>query len=83
MKYEVPAGVSAAGLAAVEPHLAAAVGVGIGIFGLARRLRGGRRAQRATSPTAYLLEVEKQLSPESALERAGRMLRLVSGASRR
>jgi hypothetical protein len=79
MKYELPAALSAIGLAAAEPHLAATAGVALGLFSVVRGVRQARRARQTANPAAYLLEVQKELAPERALARMRRMLGVVSG----
>ncbi|MEH1130312.1 DUF6236 family protein [Micromonospora sp. CPCC 206061] len=78
-KFELPAGLAAAGLLA-QPQLAVAGGVALGALGLRRATRAKARAAR-TAPAAYLLSVQETLAPQTWLSRVIAAARRAAGLS--
>ncbi|MFE4413604.1 DUF6236 family protein [Streptomyces sp. NPDC056821] len=72
LSFEVPAAVAsvAGGVLAGQPLVGATTGAVFAIAGLRRNQTRESRALLAASPIAYLLSVERDLSPRSLLKRA-------------
>uniref|UniRef100_A0AAU2A6C6 DUF6236 family protein n=1 Tax=Streptomyces sp. NBC_00093 TaxID=2975649 RepID=A0AAU2A6C6_9ACTN len=82
LKFAVPAALT--GMASgvyTGPVVSATAGITFALAGLARTATGERRARRASSPSAYLLSVEKGLEPRSLVRRVCRRIPGVGGAS--
>jgi hypothetical protein len=77
-RFELPAGLAAAGVLASQPHIAAAAGIAAGAVAIRR---AGRRRARATSlaPAAYLLSVRETLTPQTWITRVVRAMRRIAG----
>ncbi|MFD8767045.1 DUF6236 family protein [Streptomyces mirabilis] len=71
LKFELPAAASAVGGGALagQPVVGAALGAVFAVAGLRRAATQQRHALLATSPTAYLLSIERGLEPSSLLRR--------------
>ncbi|WFB11967.1 DUF6236 family protein [Streptomyces sp. LX-29] len=72
LKFELPAGIAAAGGGALagQPVLGTAIGAAIALSSLHRQAGQDRGDLRSTSPVAsYLLSVEQALAPRSLIHR--------------
>jgi hypothetical protein len=80
-KYEVPAlaGLIAGGVLAHDSLLAGGAAAAVGLLGLIRGHRHNRATYRAHSPVSYLMLLEDQLGARSALDRAARQIRKITG----
>jgi hypothetical protein len=78
-KFQLPAGLAAAGLLA-QPQLAAAGGLALGALGVRRATRAKAKAVRA-APAAYLLSVQETLAPRTWLARVIAAIRRAAGLS--
>jgi Family of unknown function (DUF6236) len=78
-KFQLPAGLAAAGLLA-QPHLAAAGGLALGAVSVRRATRAKAKAIRA-APAAYLLSVQETLAPQTWLQRVIAAMRRAAGLS--
>lgn len=78
-KFELPAGLAAAGLLS-QPQLAVAGGVALGALRLLRATRVRARVARITPP-AYLLSVRETLTPQTWLSRVIAAVRRAAGPS--
>lgn len=75
LKFAVPATLAGmAGGVYAGPLVSTATGVTFALAGLARTVTGERKALRASSPSAYLLSVEKGLETRSLVRRVCRRI---------
>ena len=75
-RFELPAGLAAAGLA--QPYLAAAGGIAAGAVAIRRA--GSRNARaKNMAPAAYLLNVRETLTPQTWVTRVIRAMRRIAG----
>jgi hypothetical protein len=76
-RFELPAGLAAAVLAA-QPHVAAAAGIAAGAVAIRRA--GSRNARaKNLAPVAYLLSVRETLTPQTWVTRVIRAMRRIAG----
>jgi Family of unknown function (DUF6236) len=76
-KFQLPAGLAAAGLAA-QPQLVAAGGLALGALSIRRATRAKAKAVRG-APAAYLLSVKETLAPQTWLARVMAIIRRAAG----
>lgn len=84
LKFTLPAALTGmASEAYVGPLVSSATGVTFALVGLTRTATGTHQALRASSPTAYLLSVQKGLETRSLVRRICRRIPGASGATSR